>query len=217
MFRSLIKTKLLYVILIGTAGIAITAASVNVVLAASITVSAAQPSSNFPNRAANYVVGFTTVTTGVIGKIIMIFPAGTTFPSGQVAIIQGVGVGTSSVVGSGGATPTLTYTITNPVQINSGTKIGILLQKFKNGPASGTVSIETQTSLGVNIDGPSTTLLGLGDNSLGTTVIVDDTSHFVGIGNNLTPQRTLDVGGNIGLSGNIVPNNNNPICIGTGC
>ncbi|MGI0027951.1 MAG: hypothetical protein ACREAD_08955, partial [Nitrosopumilaceae archaeon] len=36
--------------------------------AAPLTSPAAQPSSNFPSRAANYVVQFTTATTGVVGK-----------------------------------------------------------------------------------------------------------------------------------------------------
>ncbi|MGC1708266.1 MAG: hypothetical protein WA799_00480, partial [Nitrosotalea sp.] len=131
------KPKLLHVILIALAGIAITVASVNVVLAAPLTVTGAQPSTGFAGATANYVVQFTTATTGTIGKVVMGFPSGTVLPQGKVAIASGLGPGTSAVNDSGDTAPTLTYTVDNPVSVQAGTRIGLLLQKFANSPTPG--------------------------------------------------------------------------------
>ncbi|MGB6463677.1 MAG: hypothetical protein WBF38_05585 [Nitrosotalea sp.] len=223
------KPKLLYAILIGVAGIVVTVASVNVVLAASLTVTGAQPSTGFAGTTANYVVQFTTATPGTIGKVVMVFPSGTVLPQGKVAIASGLGPGTSAVNGSGGTTPTLTYTVDSPASIPAGTRIGLLLQKFANAPTPGStsLSVTTNDTSGIAIDGPTSITFGLGSISQGPFTL-DNINNRVGI-NKVNPQQSLDVVGNVQLTGNlisnatsgstlnIIPATNGAICIGTGC
>ncbi|MGB6462951.1 MAG: hypothetical protein WBF38_01835, partial [Nitrosotalea sp.] len=92
-------------------------------------------------------------------------------------------------------------------------------------PGSTSLSVTTNDTSGIAIDGPTSITFGLGSISQGPFTL-DNINNRVGI-NNTSPAYTLDVGGNIGLSGSIIgestntlkmtPANGQGICIGYGC
>lgn len=223
------KPKLLYVILIAVIGIVITVASVNVVLAASLTGGATNPSSSFYDKNGYYAIKFYTATQGTIKYITVQFPSGTIMPNAAVISINGIGDGTATKLYSGQSTPKVIYTITNPVNVPSGTAISLLIIKVRNAPTPGSasLSVTTNDTSGNVIDGPTSITFGLNDISQGPFTL-DSTNDRIGI-NNASPSHTLDVGGDIGISGNITstassgktlkitPPTNGAICIGAGC
>ena len=110
-----------------------------------------------------------------------------------------------AVIDSGSAQAT--FALTDPNKMSPIQSVNIL---------DGTItSADLSTALYSEITGAS-----------GPTLTVDNVNFRVGIGNHVTPDETLTVGGNIKVSGNIIsnvptlkiiPQANGDICIGSGC
>jgi hypothetical protein len=112
-------------------------------------------STDLVNSLAFYEVTFITSTTGAIDKIRMDFPAGTGI--GAAGIIERVGIGGGTLLKSGSS---ITYDVTFPVSIPSGTFIRLEMFGIKNpiSPSTAfTATITTRDSAGTLIDGPSQT------------------------------------------------------------
>jgi hypothetical protein len=145
-----------------------------------------------------------------IAQIQINFPSGFSFPTHRVFNIQNIGSGHITTINS----TALAYTVDTPVSISAGTQIVLLVGGIVNtntlGSGQNVVFDTVNPSNGVIETGtfPLNIVSGIQD--------ITDTGGKVGI-NNASPASTLDVGGNIGISGSIVPTNNNDICIGTGC
>ncbi|MGB6464043.1 MAG: hypothetical protein WBF38_07455, partial [Nitrosotalea sp.] len=94
-------------------------------------------------------------------------------------------------------------------------------------PGSTSLSVTTNDTSGIAIDGPTSITFGLGSISQGPFTL-DNINNRVGI-NKVNPQQSLDVVGNVQLTGNLISNatsgstlkitpaTNGAICIGTGC
>jgi len=203
--KSIVKNlQLLSLIVIA----AIVVASVNIAFAAPLTTPFVSPSSNYAGKASQYAVQFTTASTDTIAKIKMDFPTGTLLTNARVIDVNGIGVGTLSVVGD-----SLIYTVTSPQSISAGVQITLFVGKIANSPTAAPSNIAITTLNGSDgiIDGPTNGSFTL-QTKLGSTLTVVDSTGKVGIGTS-TPAEKLDVIGNIRLTGNIVSPND--ICIGT--
>ena len=151
--------------------------------AASLSDGAIQPSINYPGTIGVYIIQFTTVTTGTIGKIVVVLPAGVVMTTHTYTDALGVGSGVTTVSGSGGATPTLTYTVNTPTSVPAGTRIGLFIHNMLNNPSQDrttTISATTQTTLGATIDGPTNITFSLGT---GATGVTGATGHTGATGN----------------------------------
>jgi hypothetical protein len=126
----------------------------------------ARPTNNIVNTNSFYDVVFLTATSGTIKTIHVTFPAGTTIPSGAFfneaqKCVPGSDctemTGTVSR-GVGPAQTTITYTVTNPVNVPAGTKIRLEFANINNPVSPGAsykvVVITTNPAL-VIIDGPT--------------------------------------------------------------
>ena len=122
-------------------------------MAASLTNVVTPPTNNIATIKANYEIIFTTATTGTIKTISIAFPQGFSITSAILIERSGIGAGSLSLSGT-----TLTYSITSPVSIPSGTPIRLelagLIQPSTPGPY--TITITTKDSAGNIIDGPTT-------------------------------------------------------------
>lgn len=198
------KIKLLYVVLFSVAAIAITA---NVAYAASLTNTLASPSNNIYNKGAQYMVKFTTATTGTITSIDIVFPPEFKVSQADGVIPYNIGPGTLTNSGSGGVTPTVTYTVTNPVSVSSGTPITLFLAKFTNtsDPGSYTLSYTVHYSGGANDTGTAPFTVS---NTFGGFKF-DNSTADVFVGGNI-----ISTSGS-GLA--IKSNAGGAICIGNGC
>lgn len=88
----------------------------------------ARPTNNIVNTNSFYDDVFLTATAGAIKTIQVTFPAGTTIPSGAFFNeAEGIGPGTASKSGQ-----TITYTVTNAVNVPAGTKIRLEFANINN-------------------------------------------------------------------------------------
>jgi hypothetical protein len=114
----------------------------------------ARPTNNIVNTNSFYDVVFVTSTAGVIKKIQVTFPLGTTVPtSASFNEAEGIGPGTVSKTGQ-----TLTYTVTNAVNVPAGTKIRLEFSNIVNpqDPSSSyQVIVRTRNVANVVMDGPT--------------------------------------------------------------
>jgi subtilisin len=122
----------------------------------------ARPSNNIVNTNTFYDVVFLTATSGAIKTIEVTFPAGTTIPSGAFfneaeKCVPGsdctIVTGTASKSGQ-----TITYTITNAVNVPAGTKIRLEFANINNPlhvSASYKVTVTTRDASNNIIDGPT--------------------------------------------------------------
>jgi hypothetical protein len=141
----------------------------------------ARPTNNIVNTNSFYDVVFLTATAGAIKTIQVTFPAGTTIPSGAFFNeAEGIGPGTASKSGQ-----TITYTVTNAVNVPAGTKIRLEFANINNPlnpSASYQVSVTTRNAANAIIDGPSQSTAytikqigvnAIADNSVTTDKIAD--------------------------------------------
>jgi hypothetical protein len=114
----------------------------------------ARPTNNIVNTNSFYDVVFLTASSGVIKTIDVTFPAGTTIPSGAFFNeAEGIGPGTASKSGQ-----TITYTVTNAVNVPAGTKIRLEFANINNPlspSASLKVTVTTRDAANAPIDGPT--------------------------------------------------------------
>ncbi|MGI0056328.1 MAG: hypothetical protein ACREAK_03010, partial [Nitrosarchaeum sp.] len=192
----------------------------------------ANPANTISFKGTQYGIVVEPGTSGTVKKVIVTFPAGTTLPSdAKVSLVtlnnQGV-PGTAVFSGQ-----TVTFTLDTATQMDPGNKLFLYIQKVRNPTNSGTtplaqiITVTTLDSLDAIIDGP--TNLGYNiqpDYLVPGAIKADNTLFKVGIGNNIIPDETLTVGGNLKLSGNIIsnvttlkiiPKAGGDICIGSGC
>jgi hypothetical protein len=122
---------------------------------AALSLTRASQTNNFVASKAYYDISFRTSTAGVIKFISMTFPPGTSVGSALLAEATGIGPGTISASGQ-----TLTYTVTNAVNVPALTNIRIQISNINNpSTPSGslTVSITTRNAANSVIDGPTPT------------------------------------------------------------
>ena len=122
-------------------------------MAASLTSTSTQPTSNILTTMASYEILFTTATAGTIKTVTVTFPAG--YVVGSAILIERAGIGAGGLSASG---TTLAYTVSSPVRIAAGTPIRLELATINHPSTPGTysISITTKDSLGNTIDGPTT-------------------------------------------------------------
>jgi hypothetical protein len=129
----------------------------------------ARPTNNIVNTNSFYDVVFLTATSGAIKTIQVTFPASTTIPSGAFFNeAEGVGPGTASKSGQ-----TITYTVTNAVNVPAGTKIRLEFGNINNPltpSANYKVTVTTRDASNAVIDGPTQsttyTMKQLGTNAI---------------------------------------------------
>jgi hypothetical protein len=131
----------------------------------------ARPTNNIVNTNSFYDVVFLTGTSGAIKTIQVTFPAGTTIPAGAFFNeAEGIGPGTASKSGQ-----TITYTVTNAVNVPAGTKIRLELANINNPlspSANYKVTVTTRNAANTPIDGP-TPSTAYTMKQIGTNVIAD--------------------------------------------
>src|ERR687892_171926 len=114
----------------------------------------ARPTNNIVNTNSFYDDVFLTATAGAIKTIQVTFPAGITIPSGAFFNeAEGIGPGTASKSGQ-----TITYTVTNAVNVPAGTKIRLEFANINNHiqvSASYAVTVTTRNAANAIIDGLS--------------------------------------------------------------
>ena len=114
----------------------------------------ARPTNNIVNTNSFYDVVFLTAISGPIKFIQVTFPAGTTIPSGAFFNeAEGIGPGTASKSGQ-----TITYTVTNAVNVPAGTKIRLEFANINNPlnpSANYKVTVTTRDASNTIIDGPT--------------------------------------------------------------
>src|SRR5918996_1634311 len=122
----------------------------------------ARPTNNIVNTNSFYDVVFLAATSGAIKTIQVTFPAGTTIPAGAFfneaeKCVPGsncsVLTGTASKSGQ-----TITYTVTNAVNVPAGTKIRLEFANINNPlspSASYKVTVTTRNAANAIIDGPT--------------------------------------------------------------
>jgi len=109
------------------------------------------PSNNLVNTRTTYDIIFTTATTGTIKTIVMTFPSGFSLAFVPALIERsGIGDGLLSVSGT-----TLSYTVSNPVNVPAGTIIKLEIGRIGNSDKWGaySVGVSTQDTLTNVIDG----------------------------------------------------------------
>ena len=136
----------------------------------------AGPTNNIVNTNSFYDVVFLTATSGAIKTIQVTFPAGTRIPAGALFNeAEGIGPGTASKSGQ-----TITYTVTNAVNVPVGTKIRLEFANINNPiqvSASYAVTVTTRNAANAIIDGPSQstayTIKQIGVNAIADNAITD--------------------------------------------
>ena len=220
------SSKLLYFVLFIAAGIVITAVSINTVFATnSITTIFASPANTFAGKGTQYVIKFDAIdTTSTVGSIKITFPSGTTTGNAQIAELTGFPGATFTSSGSSNV-----FTINISPATKPTNPVFIFLAKVGNTATSGGPSLTVTTypsSNGVGTPIDSGTASFTIANNLGGVLYLNDTTSNVGIGTS-TPQKKLDVKGDVQVSGyiystnssslKIIPSNGGSVCIGTGC
>lgn len=122
-----------------------------------------------------YTFSLTTATTGTIATIEMSVPAGT---AGTPAVVANYGVGAGTVAL---ASNTLTYTVTSPASVPSGTPILLEFSGLTNTstPGNYTSSLTTKTSAPATIDGPTVSnSVSIAETNTAVTVVVAKSLTF---------------------------------------
>jgi hypothetical protein len=131
-----------------------------------------RPTNNIVNTHSFYDIVFLTSTSGTIKTIQVTFPAGTTIPSGAFFNeAEGIGPGTASKSGQ-----TITYTVTNAVNVPAGTKIRLEFANINNPlnpSANYKVTVTTRNAANAIIDGP-TQSTAYTMKQIGTNAIADN-------------------------------------------
>jgi hypothetical protein len=210
-----LNVKLLYTILIG---IAITSISIGTVYA--VLSQSASSGTNLAGTTTLYALKVNPSVDSNIAHIQVVFPSGFTFPTPRVFNVQNIGSGHISTPSA----LTMSYDVTSPVTITHGTQIVLLIGGIVNTNTLGSgqnVTFTTLDSSNAVIETGSFPL-----NIVSSTQDITDTGGKVGIGTS-SPQKKLDVSGDIQVSGaiystnssslRIIPSNGGSICIGTGC
>jgi len=113
----------------------------------------ATPDNDVAGATANYLIEFTTATSGNLTTVDMEFPADFDVSAAALGTISGIGDGTIDVTGQ-----VVTYTVDDPVIIDDGVDISIALGNIVNTetPADDYgVSITTKDDEATTIDGPT--------------------------------------------------------------
>lgn len=118
------------------------------------------------SAAATYSWQFTPATTATLSSITMTVPAGT---AGAPAIAANYGIGAGSVGLSG---TTVTYTVTVPASVTSGTPIYIELSGFTNTSTAGGYTSVVTTDNGAAVDTGTSASVTFGSNATTATVVV---------------------------------------------
>ncbi len=132
----------------------------------------ARPTNNIVNTNSFYDIVFITATSGTIKRIQVTFPAGTAVPTGA-SFNEAEGIGPGTVRTSG---QTITYTVTNAVNVPAGTKIRLEFANINNPQTSSTnykVTVTTRNAANTVIDGP-TQSIAYKIKQMGTADIADD-------------------------------------------
>jgi hypothetical protein len=136
----------------------------------------ARPTNNIVNTNSFYDIVFLTSTAGTIKTIQVTFPAGTTIPSGAFFNeAEGIGPGTASKSGQ-----TITYTVTNAVNVPADTKIRLEFANINNPLNPGAtykVTVTTRNAANAIIDGPTQstvyTMKQIGVNAIANNAITN--------------------------------------------
>jgi hypothetical protein len=143
---------------------------------AALSLTRATQTSNIVNSKSYYDISFRTTSTGIINTIQMTLPPGTYAGAALLVETVGIGPGTIATSGSTSTGQTITYTVTNAVNVPANTKIKIQLSNINNpsDPSSAlTVSITTREASNAIIDGPTVTN-AYNIKQIGTDDIADD-------------------------------------------
>jgi hypothetical protein len=117
---------------------------------------------------ATYSWQFTPATTATLESITMTVPAGTTWLVPAIAATYGIGAGSVGLAGT-----TVTYTVTVPAPVNSGTPIYIELSGFTNTDTAGDYTSDVTTvDAGGPVDTGTSPVVTFGANSTAATVVV---------------------------------------------
>ena len=214
----MLRTTLLYIILIG---IAITSVTVGAVYAALS--QSAGAGTNVKGETTLYALKINpSVDNTATAHIKIQFPTGFTLSAPRVFSVQNIGSGHLSQIAN---PPTISYDVDTPAIISAGKQVVILVSGIVNPNTAGSGQILNFTTLdsGNNVIESGTFPLSI----VNPTPDITDTGGKVVI-NNTTPQKTLDVKGDIQLSGNIysssgtngikiIPGSGGDVCIGSGC
>ena len=194
----------------------------------------ANPANTIGFKGTQYAIVVDPASSASVKKIIVTFPTGTTVPADakvSLVTLNGLGLAGSSAID--GPSRTVTFTLTSATLMTPSDHLFIYIQKVRNpantgtGPLSVNLTVETRDASDFTIDGP--TNLGYNiqpDYLVPGAIKANNTSFKVGIGNNITPDETLTVGGNLKIAGNIIsdvatlkiiPKAGGDICIGSGC
>jgi hypothetical protein len=141
---------------------------------AAISSLSSRPTNNLVNTISFYDVVFLTSSSGAIKTIQVTFPAGTVIPTGAFFNeADGIGPGTASKSGQ-----TVTYTVTNPVNVAAGTKIRLEFANINNPlnpSANYQVTVTTRDASNTIIDGPTQstayTIKQIGNNAIANNAI----------------------------------------------
>jgi hypothetical protein len=109
---------------------------------------------------------FTPATTATLSSITMTVPAGT---AGTPAIAANYGIGAGSVGMSG---TTVTYTVTTPASVSSGTPVYIELSGFTNTGTAGSYTSVVTTDNGAAVDTGTSPSVTFGATTTTATVVV---------------------------------------------
>jgi hypothetical protein len=153
---------------------------------AALSLTRATQTENLVNSKTYYDISFRTATAGVIKTVEMAFPPGTYV--GAAVLIEAVGIGPGTIAASGTTATgmTLTYTVTNEVNVPALTRMRIQVANVNNPPDpsnSLTVTITTRDSANNIIDGPTATnaynikqigTTEIANNAVTTSKIADD-------------------------------------------
>jgi hypothetical protein len=152
----------------------------------------ARPTNNIVNTNSFYDVVFLTATSGTIKTIQVTFPAGTTIPSTAFFNeAEGIGPGTASKSGQ-----TITYTVTNAVNVPAGTKIRLEFANINNPlspSANYKVTVTTRNAASTPIDGP-TPSTAYTMKQIGANVIADNAITSSKLGTFSVTGPKLDTG-----------------------
>jgi hypothetical protein len=154
---------------------------------AALSLTRATQTNNIVNSKSYYDISFRTATAGIIKHIQMAFPPETFV--GSTVLIEAVGIGPGTIAASGSPSTgqTLTYTVTNEVNVPALTRIRIQIANANNpqDPSNSlTVTITTRDSANNIIDGPTATnaynikqigTADIADNAVTSSKIADGT------------------------------------------